>query len=328
MSATASLNTLDPRSFGDLQRLAGQGNSPEALRAAAEQFEAVFMQMVFKAMREATPADSLFGSEHTRMFQQLHDQQIASDLATRGGGTGLADAIFRQLGGERFGAGGAETSKGPDGRIYFDLSDVVRRPAIPAARERPEAEEKSRSPAEISAAQALPAGLDDMPEHVARFVERVWEPAVEAARRLDVPPHFVVAQAALETGWGRGELRRNDGAPSHNLFNVKAGSGWRGATVELPVTEYVAGRATTENARFRAYASDAQAFDDYVALLADNPRYAEVPGQRDARGFAEALARAGYATDPHYADKLARLIDGRLQALAVGQPAELAGLLP
>lgn len=313
--SVASLNAMDPRSLGELQRLAREGDSPEALRAAAQQFEAMFMQMVFKAMREATPADDLFGSEQTRLFQQLHDQQIASDMARSGRGTGLADAIFRQLGGEAMQERSGNTIQGPDGRTYFDLADVVRRPAKAAVR----AGEAENSTAQTAGIAATPApagrqglGLDG---HVGAFVDKVWSHAERAAKALEVPTRFVVAQAALETGWGRAELRRADGAPSHNLFNVKAGAGWRGEVVELPVTEYVDGRATTENARFRAYDSYAQAFDDYVALLTDNPRYADVAGQRDAASFAGALQRAGYATDPQYADKLSRVIDGRLGAL-------------
>ncbi len=314
--SVASLNAMDPRSLNDLKRLTREGDSPEALRAAAQQFEAVFMQMVFKAMREATPSDGLFDSEQTRMFQQLHDQQIAGDLATGGGGTGLAEAIFRQLGGEAMEQRSGNTSVGPDGRTYFDLSDVIRRPANPAVRSASAAEKGSPEAAEIAAPGATRPSLDGLPDHVGSFVGQVWDHAVDAGRKLGVPTHFVVAQAALETGWGRAELRRADGSPSHNLFNVKAGSGWRGEVVELPVTEYTAGRAITENARFRAYDSYAEAFDDYVALLSDNPRYAGVIGQQDAAAFAGALQKAGYATDPQYADKLQRVIGDRLQAVA------------
>lgn len=324
MSMAGSLNALDPRSFADLKRLTADGNSPEALRAAAKQFEAVFMQMVFKAMRDATPQDSLFDNEQTRLFQQLHDQQVAMDLSQRGRGMGLADVIFRQLGGERL-EREAATLTGPDGRQYFDLADVPRRAAIPAARPRP-AENAAAPTAEIAAAPVVspgvPAGAPvraDVPERVAGFVGKVWKDAVAAGRGLGVPPQFVVAQAALETGWGRAELRRADGSPSYNLFNIKAGASWKGDTVELPVTEYANGRAYTENARFRAYGSYAEAFRDYVALLRDNPRYADALGQRDASAFADGLVRGGYATDPHYADKLVRIIGGGLLDGAVAR---------
>lgn len=311
MAAATSLNTLDPRSFGDLKRLAGEGNSPEALRAAAQQFEAVFMQMVFKAMRDATPQDGLFDSEHTRLFQSMHDQQISSDIAQRGKGLGLADAIFRQLGGEALEAKAAHTITGPDGRQYFDLSNVQRRPAIPAAGLRVP-EKAAETSAELAAPQpeAVAQPAANVPGHVSGFVHKLRGDAERAGRELGVPAHFLVAQAALETGWGRAELRRADGSTSHNLFNIKAGSSWKGDVVELPVTEYANGRAYTENARFRAYGSYEEAFRDYVALLRDNPRYADALGQQQPAEFAKGLVRGGYATDPQYADKLVRIIGG------------------
>lgn len=317
--SSVTLNALDPRSFSDLKRLASaDGSSPEALRAAAQQFEAMFMQMVFKAMRDATPVDGLFDSEQTRMFQQLHDQQIAMDLSTRGRGTGLADVIFRQLGGEALerGASGRAGTLGPDGRTYFDIADVPRRAAIAAAKAEKIAAGASESAAvpvagEVSEAAPAQAATPGSPaERAQAFVRRVWDHAVSAAEKLGVPPAFVVAQAALETGWGRAELRRADGVQSHNLFNIKAGSSWSGPTVELPVTEYANGRARTELAKFRAYGSYAEAFDDYANLLRNNSRYAGVLGQTNAGDFARNLQRGGYATDPAYADKLVRIIGG------------------
>lgn len=331
MGAMASLNTLDPRSFGDLKRLAADGNSPEALRATAQQFEAVFMQMVFKAMREATPEGGLFDSEHVRMFQSMHDQQLSSDLSSKGNGMGLADAIFRQLGGEALQAERAHGHIGPDGRRYFDLSNVTRQPAmqpaIPAA-VRSASEKAAEVAAEVAAPQAAPGvapqAAAKVPEHVSGFVRKLHGDAQQAGRELGVPAHFLVAQAALETGWGRAELRHADGAPSHNLFNIKAGSSWKGDVVELPVTEYANGRAYTENARFRSYGSYAEAFRDYVSLLRDNPRYAEAVGQQQPADFAQGLARGGYATDPQYADKLVRIIGGDTLGVAWQGATQLA----
>lgn len=120
----------------------------------------------------------------------------------------------------------------------------------------------------------------------------------------------MVAQAALETGWGEKQLRHADGSPSHNLFNIKAGSSWDGRTVNVGTTEYANGRTYAEQSRFRAYGSYAESFADYARLLSNSPRYAAVLGQRDAGGFARGLQQAGYATDPMYADKLARIIGG------------------
>jgi flagellar protein FlgJ len=150
-------------------------------------------------------------------------------------------------------------------------------------------------------------------------VNRVWSHAVDAAQALGVQPQFMVGQAALETGWGWHEIRTADGQPSHNLFGIKAGKGWKGPTVEKTATVDVNGVATKVVNRFRVYASYSEGFRDYANLLRDNARYAGVIGQGDARGFARGLQRGGYATDSAYADKLVSVINSPpiRQAVAV-----------
>ncbi|MBL8481592.1 MAG: flagellar assembly peptidoglycan hydrolase FlgJ, partial [Rhodocyclaceae bacterium] len=149
------------------------------------------------------------------------------------------------------------------------------------------------------------------PRHVREFIERVMPHAEEASRATGIPAHFLVAQAALETGWGRSEVRGADGRSSFNLFNVKTGSRWGGNSVQTATIEYRNGAAVRENARFRSYDSYAEAFRDYADLLRNNPRYAAVLNTRDPAQFARGLAAAGYATDPEYAAKLERVIGGR-----------------
>ncbi|BAL23636.1 flagellar assembly peptidoglycan hydrolase FlgJ [Azoarcus sp. KH32C] len=337
MVAVPQINAMDPNAMADLKRLS-RDNSPEALRAAAKQFEALFLQTVLKSMREAVPSDGMLDSDQTRMFQQLQDQQMAMNMA-QGKGIGLADAIFRQMGGEA--ALKAQGGAAPEGSL--DISHVVRRPANPALvgagaanaagddvdlpgigdgmdaalrlmRSRSgDASQRARTEASSAAAGANGAGGAggrSVGDGAREFVNRVWNQAADASRSTGIPAHFMVAQAALESGWGRGELRRADGSPTHNLFNIKAGSNWKGDVVELPVTEYVNGRPQTETARFRAYGSYGEAFRDYANLLRSSPRYADVLGQTDAAGFARSLQQSGYATDPMYADKLTRIIGG------------------
>jgi flagellar protein FlgJ len=143
------------------------------------------------------------------------------------------------------------------------------------------------------------------------FVDRVWSHAVEAARATGIKPQFMVGQAALESGWGRGEIRGEDGSQTYNLFGVKAGRNWTGPVVEKTTTEYVNGIAQKTTAKFRVYGSYAESFKDYASLLTGNRRYAEVIGNgQSAEGFARGLQQAGYATDPAYADKLTRIING------------------
>jgi len=147
------------------------------------------------------------------------------------------------------------------------------------------------------------------PAHVDAFVQRMLPHAQEASARTGIPPQFMMGQAALETGWGKSEIRGADGQNSHNLFGIKAGSGWRGRTVDIVTTEYVNGKPQKQVDTFRAYDSYADSFRDYANLLRANPRYQNVLAQgRDATGFAQGLQQAGYATDPNYAQKLASVI--------------------
>ncbi|MDZ7651324.1 MAG: flagellar assembly peptidoglycan hydrolase FlgJ [Burkholderiaceae bacterium] len=141
------------------------------------------------------------------------------------------------------------------------------------------------------------------------FVTRHWDAALAAQRATGIPAQHVIGQAALESGWGKGEIRGADGLPSYNLFGVKATGGWQGRTVEVVTTEYEGGVAKKVVEKFRAYNNYSEAFRDWARLLAGNPRYAGVLAQaRDAQGFAHGLQRAGYATDPDYGDKLSRVI--------------------
>ena len=359
MNAGFQLNAFDPNSLGDLKRLARtDGESDAALRAAAKQFEALFLQMVMKSMRDATPASSLMDSEQTKMYQSLLDQQMALNMS-QARGTGLSEVIFRQLGGKTGPAGAGSSVDGQAaeaaggvgdngiaraGNNGFDLANVVRRPAIPAVRAReleasaaadlaglPEAARVPGMGAGVGAGRfsaasiyekaALEARLDAavrsardatgaVSQSARDFVAEVWPHAVEASRKTGVPPQFMVAQAALETGWGQKQLRHADGSPSHNLFNIKAGSAWTGRTVARDVVEYANGQAYTEASRFRAYGSYAESFRDYANLISRSPRYADVLGQTDPAAFARSLQDAGYATDPMYADKLTRIIGG------------------
>lgn len=330
-AAATQLNALDPNALADLKRLArNDANSPEALRAAAKQFEALFLQMVLKSMRDAVPSSGLLDSDESRMFQSLQDQQMTMNLA-QGRGVGLAEVLYRQLGGKADGELDGSTdagATGPDANASAQAFPVPPRAAFSAAWAQrvesfaaaadaqggdgviPTLRERARTWAADRRDELASAREARVPEGAREFVDRVWEHAIAASDSTRVPAHFMVAQAALETGWGKAELRHPDGTPSHNLFNIKAGAGWNGPVVERSVTEYANGQPYTEKARFRSYGSYAEAFRDYARLLSDNPRYAAVLGQRDAAGFARSLQSAGYATDPMYADKLTRIIGG------------------
>lgn len=281
-----SANNITPSIFDNsglasIKRQA-RSNDPAALKAAAQQFEALFLQMVLKSMRDATPKEGLFDSDQTRLYEALLDQQMSQVLAAKGG-TGLAALIESQL--SRHGSDAA-------------IADPEAAMPVPAVFSPP-----------VAPAQSSRVAPSAEPSASARdFVERMWPNAVEASRTTGIPPQFMVAQAALETGWGRSEPRTADGQPSYNIFGIKAGSSWSGATVQATTTEFVGGRAQQRVESFRAYGSYAEAFEDYANLLARNPRYSAALGATDASTFANSLSRAGYATDPAYAEKLTRII--------------------
>lgn len=276
-----------------------KADDPAALKAAAQQFEALFLQLVLKSMRDATSKEGLFDSEQTRLYESLLDQQMSQVLATKGR-VGLASVIERQL------SRSADTDP-------LDFPEGL--PLVPPAPRPLPLDAPTPHAMSVDASVAAPV-LQPMPSMAAPmvsagnrdFVGKVWPHAVEASRATGIPPAYLVAQAALETGWGRAEPRRADGTPSYNVFGIKAGGNWSGATVEASTTEYVGGVPRQRVERFRAYGSYAEAFRDYASLMSTNSRYAGVLGAGDASLFAQALQRAGYATDPAYAAKLVRVI--------------------
>jgi flagellar protein FlgJ len=279
-------SATDFRQFAALRRGA-QANDPNALREVARQFESIFTKMMLDSMRSASFGDPMFGSDQGDMYQGMMDDQLAVQLS-QGRGLGLADMLIRQLGGGNAGAGaGAGAAAAVTG-------------------------------------EAGAAGSAS-PEQQRQFIDQVMPHATAAARELGVDPRAIVAQAALETGWGTSKPA-DAGGNSHNFFGIKAGANWQGRTVSNATTEYVAGEAGTERARFRAYGSLAENVGDYVRVIRDNPRYAAALGTgADVRAFANALQRGGYATDPQYADKLLATFEkvAARQDIAAGTPADV-----
>jgi peptidoglycan hydrolase FlgJ len=303
-SAALNPSIFDANALAALKRQT-RANDPAALKAAAQQFEALFLQMVLKSMRDATPKEGLFDSDQTRMYESLLDQQLGQVMAAKGG-TGLAAMIEKQL-----------TRAASTDPAAFEGGLPLKPTAVPYRIDAPAKDlplpKASDSPLPLAPPVTAPAvGAEPAASPAARdFVNKVWPHAAAASQATGVPATFLVAQAALETGWGRSEPRQAGGQPSFNLFGIKAGRSWTGPTVEATTTEYVDGVAQQRVERFRAYGSYAEAFADYARLLVSNPRYAPVVGAADATTFARGLQRAGYATDPAYADKLTRIIGGQ-----------------
>ena len=313
---TETLNSssfvLDSRTTANL-RQALKDDPRAGLRQAAQQFEGMLLQMMLKSMREAMPQDGLLDSDQTRFFTTILDQQLAQNLSSRNA-LGFAKAMEQSLG-RGLPSEGNDTLNDALGRLRQSVSE--QQTASSAAFFAGDAGGRTGRVAAASAS-AVSAASPRAPDNARDYVDRVWPHAVDAARSLGVPPHFLVAHSALESGWGKSEIRLPNGASSYNIFGIKAGKSWQGPTVEVPTTEYVDGVAQRTHARFRVYASYSEAFQDYAKLLRGNSRYSAVLGQQDGAQFARSLQQSGYATDPGYADKLGRIIGGATlrQALA------------
>lgn len=265
----------------DKLRAQARQSPDQALKAAAQQFETVFMNMMLKSMREATPQDGMFDSEQTKMFTGMLDQQLAQNLSSRG--IGLADMMAKQLS-RSLGTGAASTSAP-------QAQSVNAPPSLPQAQ----------------SVSALPSAYSQNFQQ--GFVQSMTPHALQASRETGIPAQLIMGQAALESGWGQREIRMPDGSNSYNLFGIKASGNWNGKVAEVTTTEYHNGIPSKQVEKFRAYGSYAEAFSDYARLLRDNPRYASVMQQgQGAPAAAHALQRAGYATDPNYADKLVKVM--------------------
>lgn len=281
----------DSQSLNELKTKAGQ--DPQAnLRPVARQVEGMFVQMMLKSMRETLPKDGLFSSDQTRLYTSMYDQQIAQQM-TAGKGLGLADEMVKQLSAQQ-----TEPAENV-GQVpmKFDMQTIT-----------------SYQNAALTqmVRKALPKapGSSDTPlsGDSKDFLAQLSLPARLASEQSGIPHHLILAQAALESGWGQRQIRRENGEPSFNLFGVKASGDWKGKVTEITTTEFENGEAKKVKAKFRVYSSYLEALSDYVGLLTRNPRYAAVTSASTAEQGAQALQNAGYATDPQYARKLTSMI--------------------
>ncbi|HEC20396.1 MAG TPA: flagellar assembly peptidoglycan hydrolase FlgJ [Gammaproteobacteria bacterium] len=283
-------------------KYAGDDNSPDTLRYVAEQFEAIFLQMMLKSAHgESGEEDALFDNQQTDFYQDWHDKQLAISLA-EGRGVGIADMLVQQL--QLRNRGDTPMAEGA-----LPLDKVTR--------------QAPRAVTTVKQAAGLVPTAEIKLDSPEAFTRHLWPHAQKAARELGVAPEVILAQAALETGWGKKISTRSNGESSHNLFNIKADWRWQGERVSVPTLEYRNGVAVRETAQFRAYDSFAESFTDFVAFIKSSPRYQQALAVADdAYSFTHALANAGYATDPQYANKIMGIAQGEplrkaLQAIKI-----------
>ncbi|MEW9572829.1 flagellar assembly peptidoglycan hydrolase FlgJ [Rhodanobacter sp. Si-c] len=330
LPANTSLSTWTDLSGFNQLRAQAQSDSKAVLPAVAKQFEALFTQMMLKSMREASDSfgDALGDSEAGKAYRDMFDQQLSVSLSQSGKGLGIAQMLVRQLGGQAAPASGGPDAVGDtDGSTSdpADDSDDIGDPAkLPAT-----ADQFQRRLANVvEAGRKLGrSAMKWLPQDAREFVHALAPYAEAAAQKLGVSVRSVLAQAALETQWGRHMPRSSTGSTSFNLFGMKAGSDWDGQKVSVSSLEYEDGVAVRRHSQFRAYSSPAQSFQDYANLIASSPRYAAARGHGDdVRGFANALARGGYATDPDYAEKVSAIANSPQMHEALAALKNSAGL--
>lgn len=343
MIPPSSTLSADPHSLDalrqQLRNRPDQGNAE-----VGRQFEALFIQIMLKNMRGAALAPGAMDSDQSRLYQDLFDTQISSQLA-QGEGLGIGKTVARQL--ESGLATSLPAQAAPEKSDPHFLNFTLNRPAfgvqtlphpVPArsdARRDPVMQGPTAAPpviasktAEVPAHarqvpsfhrdQATSAPTDENwpPHSPEAFISALWPHAQRAAADLGISPKVLLAQAALESGWGKRQIRTEDGQPSFNLFGIKAGRSWTGERVQVSTLEYTGTVNERRRENFRAYDSLSEAFDDYVGLLKNNPRYRQALAAGEDQGaFADALQRAGYATDPRYAAKIKSILATRMAHL-------------
>lgn len=251
-------------------RLKARENSPEALKEVASQFESMFIQMMLKSMREASLGEGLFDSQQSEFYLGMFDQQIALDLSAKQS-LGIAEMMMRQLGHEE--------------------ADLLVQP----------------DPVNVSAVNSIQSGEFTSPDEFINFMRPLAE---QAAEKLGVNPNILIAQSALETGWGQRVIQNQDGQSSHNLFGIKSDKRWSGPEMVVSSVEYRDGKAKKEISAFRSYESYADSFNDYVDFIENNERYQEALKTSDnPKAYIKSLQHSGYATDPDYADKVIAILE-------------------
>ncbi|ARD43643.1 flagellar assembly peptidoglycan hydrolase FlgJ [Colwellia sp. PAMC 21821] len=308
-------NFLDVNGLNSIRQDAKSGDKAskkDALEQAAKQFEAIFMQMLMKSMRKAQAvleSDSPLNSESTKFYRDMHDQQMSLELSNNGA-LGLAPLIVRQLGGdsENF---TPHTILRSDGNLDSRGSVRISEPSLvntvslvkdSSAHQDPSKDRQTNGSMAAQASNMLQSPTFTEPKD---FVTALTADAKRVQEKINVPFEVVIAQAALETGWGQKIIKTDSGESSNNLFNIKADSRWAGEKTHKETLEFENGAMVKKREPFRVYDSIGQSVNDYVNLLTQSERYqGALEKSTDVEQFLHNLQSAGYATDPNYAKKI------------------------
>lgn len=299
----------------DSLRSKAQKDDKAALKEVAQQFEGIFVQMLMKSMRDANAvfeSDSPMNSQYTKFYEQMHDQQMSVNLSDKGM-LGLADLMVQQL--------SPETSKvTPASVLRGNQQGSMAQGMVMSRAVRPEVSQiesiltGKSLPSEVTKTELTFSSPED-------FVSKLYPHAEKAAATLGTKPEVLIAQSALETGWGQKMVKGAGGDSSNNLFNIKADKRWQGSKAMVSTLEFEQGVAVQQKANFRVYDDIKQSFDDFVSFVSEGPRYQEAMKKAASPNeFIRALQDAGYATDPQYADKVIKVMKTISQDLKAVMP--------
>lgn len=327
---TSSQLAIDTKGIDSL-RLHARQNEDEGLKQTAQQFESLMINMMLRSMRSATPKNGIFDSEQSQFYTQMLDQQFSQKLSSQG--IGLAEVLVQQLKKDSSGnlindsiseaesilssieSNGRKTElislapsepKNLPNLLWTNPKQEVNRPIsmfqLNQATVTPQEINKPIVSKSMQSSQGRPNDFVNLVRPYARVI----------AQETGIPEQFMIAQAALETGWGKHQIRVSENQPSYNLFGIKAGKNWKGPVVEAVTTEYIDGVAQKVVDKFRVYSSYEESFRDYANLLLTNSRYSGLLKTQSAVAFAWGLQQAGYATDPFYAQKLIKILNSEV----------------
>lgn len=315
-----------------LSQLKSKGNQDDdaALKQAAKQFESIFMGMLLSSMRkanEAFEADGLMNNQTTNFYRDMYDKQLATDLSEKGS-LGLADLIFQQLKPQsaQKSSNASEVDalepkelqlpkgRGAERQGSTEAQTLVAKASASLPAETPFVAYEAGTPhhsVALESTDALEAGADWSFEKPLDFVRKLLPAAEKAAAKLGLEPLALLAQAALETGWGQRMFKNSQGDNSFNFFGIKAHNGWQGEVAVVDTVEYRQGVAAREKAKFRAYDTPEQSLNDYADFIQNNPRYQQaLEAAANPKVYFQRLQAAGYATDPNYAQKILSVFNG------------------
>ena len=334
-----SYNYNDLAQLNAINKL-GQKSEAKALKEVARQFESMFISMMLKSMRDANAVfeqDNPLNSNESQFYRQMLDEQMALTMSS-GKGIGLSESIFEQLKSQfhiedesdqskemSFDVAGARKYLGQPAnpfnafeKVPTDKTDhqdqTARDQANSLSNELAFETTSSTSEASVTHSRNKASGFESPQD----FVNALWPVAQDIGKQMGVEPKAILAQAALETGWGKHIIHDEQGNNSHNLFGIKADHRWNGSSAEVMTLEYRDGVPLKEKAPFRAYESYEESLKDYARFVGESERYqSAVENGHSIKQYSEGLQQGGYATDPRYAQKIQRIASGEMLNAAI-----------